>query len=48
LLRKAREQLRQIHILNITQTLFFIQLLSAINGELQRGFVQTVYSAIDD
>jgi len=28
--------------------LFFIQLLSAINGELQRGFVQTVYSAIDD
>ena len=28
--------------------LFFIQLLSAINGELQRGFVQTAYSAIDD
>jgi len=28
--------------------LFFIQLVSEINGALQRGFVQTVYSAIDD
>ena len=28
--------------------LFFIQLLSTINGDLQRGFVQTVYGAIDD
>ena len=28
--------------------LFFIQLVSEINGELQRGFVQTVYGAIDD
>ena len=28
--------------------LFFIQLLSGINDQLQRGFVQTVYSAIDD
>ena len=28
--------------------LFFIQLMSKINGELQRGFVQTVYGAIDD
>lgn len=28
--------------------LFFIQLLSDINSHLQRGFVQTVYSAIDD
>ena len=28
--------------------LFFIQLISGINSELQRGFVQTVYSAIDD
>ena len=28
--------------------LFFTQLLSDINGELQRGFVQTVYGAIDD
>ena len=28
--------------------LFFIQLLSDINGPLQRGFVQTVYGAIDD
>ena len=28
--------------------LFFIQLLSDINGDLQRGFVQTAYSAIDD
>jgi CubicO group peptidase (beta-lactamase class C family) len=28
--------------------LFFIQLLSGINGDLQRGFVQTVYGAIDD
>ncbi|MDR0475811.1 MAG: beta-lactamase family protein [Treponema sp.] len=28
--------------------LFFIQLLSGINDRLQRGFVQTVYSAIDD
>ena len=28
--------------------LFFIQLLSDINSDLQRGFVQTVYSAIDD
>ena len=28
--------------------LFFIQLVSGINGDLQRGFVQTVYSAIDD
>ena len=28
--------------------LFFIQLVSGINSELQRGFVQTVYGAIDD
>jgi CubicO group peptidase (beta-lactamase class C family) len=28
--------------------LFFIQLMSGINSELQRGFVQTVYGAIDD
>ena len=28
--------------------LFFIQLMSGINDQLQRGFVQTVYSAIDD
>jgi CubicO group peptidase (beta-lactamase class C family) len=28
--------------------LFFIQLLSDINSDLQRGFVQTVYGAIDD
>ena len=28
--------------------LFFIQLLSGINSDLQRGFVQAVYSAIDD
>jgi CubicO group peptidase (beta-lactamase class C family) len=28
--------------------LFFIQLLSGINSDLQRGFVQTVYGAIDD
>ena len=28
--------------------LFFIQLVSDINGPLQRGFVQTVYGAIDD
>ena len=28
--------------------LFFIQLVSDINSDLQRGFVQTVYSAIDD
>jgi CubicO group peptidase (beta-lactamase class C family) len=28
--------------------LFFIQLISGINSDLQRGFVQTVYSAIDD
>jgi CubicO group peptidase (beta-lactamase class C family) len=28
--------------------LFFIQLMSGINAELQRGFVQTAYSAIDD
>ena len=28
--------------------LFFIQLVSGINGELQRGFVQTVYGAFDD
>jgi CubicO group peptidase (beta-lactamase class C family) len=28
--------------------LFFIQLMSDINGDLQRGFVQTVYGAIDD
>jgi CubicO group peptidase (beta-lactamase class C family) len=28
--------------------LFFIQLVSGINSDLQRGFVQTVYSAIDD
>jgi hypothetical protein len=28
--------------------LFFIQLMSDINSDLQRGFVQTVYSAIDD
>jgi len=28
--------------------LFFIQLKSEINSDLQRGFVQTVYSAIDD
>jgi CubicO group peptidase (beta-lactamase class C family) len=28
--------------------LFFIQLISDINSDLQRGFVQTAYSAIDD
>jgi len=28
--------------------LFFIQLVSDINSDLQRGFVQTVYGAIDD
>jgi CubicO group peptidase (beta-lactamase class C family) len=28
--------------------LFFIQLVSGINSDLQRGFVQTVYGAIDD
>jgi CubicO group peptidase (beta-lactamase class C family) len=28
--------------------LFFIQLMSGINGDLQRGFVQCVYGAIDD
>ncbi|AEF81365.1 serine hydrolase domain-containing protein [Leadbettera azotonutricia] len=28
--------------------LFFIQLMSDINSDLQRGFVQTVYGAIDD
>ena len=28
--------------------LFFIQLVSGINSDLQRGFVQTAYSAIDD
>ena len=28
--------------------LFFIQLMSGINADLQRGFVQTVYGAIDD
>jgi CubicO group peptidase (beta-lactamase class C family) len=28
--------------------LFFIQLVSGVNSDLQRGFVQTVYSAIDD
>ena len=28
--------------------LFFMQLSSEINGQLQRGFVQTVYGAIDD
>ena len=28
--------------------LFFIQLMSGINNDLQRGFVQTVYGAIDD
>jgi CubicO group peptidase (beta-lactamase class C family) len=28
--------------------LFFIQLVSGINADLQRGFVQTVYGAIDD
>ena len=28
--------------------LFFTQLLSDINGRLQRGFIQTVYGAIDD
>ena len=28
--------------------LFFIQLMSDINSDLQRGFVQTAYSAIDD
>ena len=28
--------------------LFFIQLMSGINSDLQRGFAQTVYSAIDD
>jgi len=32
---------------NLT-ALFFIQLVSDINSDLQRGFVQTVYSAIDD
>jgi CubicO group peptidase (beta-lactamase class C family) len=28
--------------------LFFVQIMSGINDQLQRGFVQTVYSAIDD
>jgi len=28
--------------------LFFIQLVSGINSDLQRGFVQTVYGSIDD
>jgi CubicO group peptidase (beta-lactamase class C family) len=28
--------------------LFFIQLMSDINGQLQRGFAQAAYSAIDD
>jgi CubicO group peptidase (beta-lactamase class C family) len=28
--------------------LFFIQLMSGINSDLQRGFVQTAYAAIDD
>jgi len=28
--------------------LFFIQLMSDINDQLQRGFIQTVYSTIDD
>jgi CubicO group peptidase (beta-lactamase class C family) len=28
--------------------LFFIQLVSGINSDLQRGLVQTVYGAIDD
>ena len=28
--------------------LFFIQLISGINSDLQRGFIQTVYGAIDD